>query len=126
MAACDELDAYIDDMIAQRRHNLTDDLISELIRAEDDGDRLTADELRMLAEALLMAGTDTTRNQLAAAVQVLCDHPEQWALLAEHPELAPQAVEELMRHQPGHFHHHAQGCRGCRTRRRARSPPARW
>jgi cytochrome P450 len=100
MAAFDELDAYIEDMVAQRRHNLTDDLISELIRAEDDGDRLTADELLMLAEALLMAGTDTTRNQLAAAVQDLCDHPKQWALLGEHPELAPQAVEELMRHSP--------------------------
>ena len=100
MAAFDELDAYIEDMVARRRHNLTDDLISELIRAEDDGDRLTADELVMLAEGLLMAGTDTTRNQLAAAVQDLCDHPEQWALLAAHPELAPQAVEELMRHSP--------------------------
>lgn len=100
MAAFDKLDAYVEDMIARRRHSLTDDLISELIRAEDDGDRLTADELLMLAEGLLMAGTDTTRNQLAAAVQDLCDHPEQWALLAEHPELAPQAVEELMRHSP--------------------------
>jgi cytochrome P450 len=100
MAAFDELDAYIDDMVAQRRRNLTDDLISQLIRAEDDGDRLSADELVMLAEVLLMAGTDTTRNQLAAAMQVLCDHPQQWALLAEHPELAPQAVEELMRHSP--------------------------
>ena len=100
MNAFDELDAYINDMIAQRRSNLTDDLISQLIRAEHDGDRLTADELTMLAEALLMAGTDTTRNQLAAAVQVLCDHPQQWALLAEHPELAPRAVEELMRHSP--------------------------
>jgi cytochrome P450 len=100
MAAFDELDAYIDDMVAQRRHNLTDDLISQLIRAEDGGDRLTAGELRMLAEGLLMAGTDTTRNQLAAAVQDLCDHPQQWALLADHPELAPQAVEELMRHSP--------------------------
>ena len=100
MDAFDELDAYIDDMVAQRRRHLTDDLISQLIRAEHDGDRLSADELRMLAEALLMAGTDTTRNQLAAAVQELCDHPEQWALLAEHPELAPQAVEELMRYCP--------------------------
>jgi cytochrome P450 len=103
MAAFDELDAYIDEMVAQRRHNLTDDLISQLIRAEDDGDRLTAVELRMLAEGLLMAGTDTTRNQLAAAVEDLCDHPQQWALLAEHPELAPQAVEELMRHSPAIF-----------------------
>ena len=100
MAAFDELDTYIDDMVAQRRRNLTDDLISQLIRAEDDGDRLSADELVMLTEALLMAGTDTTRNQLAAAVAALCDHPQQWALLAEHPELAPQAVEELMRHNP--------------------------
>jgi len=100
MAAFDELDAYIDDMVAHRRRNLTDDVISGLIRAEDDGDRLSAAELRMLAEALLMAGTDTTRNQLAAAVQVLADHPDQWALLAQHPELAPQAVHELMRYCP--------------------------
>ena len=49
---------------------------------------------------LLVAGTDTTRNQLAASVQALCDHPEQWALLAEHPELAGNAVEETMRHSP--------------------------
>jgi cytochrome P450 len=47
-----------------------------------------------------MAGTDTTRNQLAASVDVLCDHPDQWALLAEQPELAPRAVEETMRHSP--------------------------
>ena len=100
MAAFDELDAYIDDMVAHRRRNLTDDVISQLIRAEDDGDRLSAAELRMLAETLLMAGTDTTRNQLAAAVQVLADHPDHWALLAQHPELAPKAVHELMRYCP--------------------------
>ena len=100
LAAWDELDAYIDDMVAQRRPTLTDDLISELIRAEDDGDRLNIEELRMLAAGLLMAGTDTTRNQLAASVHVLCDHPDQWALLAQHPELANNAVEETMRHSP--------------------------
>ncbi|WP_029111819.1 cytochrome P450 [Mycobacterium sp. URHB0044] len=96
----DALDAYLDEMIDDRRHNLTDDLISELIRAEEDGDRLTHAELLMLASGLLMAGTDTTRNQVAASVQVLCDRPDQWALLAEHPELAPNAVEETMRHSP--------------------------
>ena len=100
LAAWDELDAYIDDMVAHRRQTLTDDLISELIRAEDDGDHLSADELRMLVAGLLMAGTDTTRNQLAASVQMLCDHPDQWALLAEHPEFAVNAVEETMRHSP--------------------------
>jgi cytochrome P450 len=95
-----EMDAYIDGMVADRRRSLTDDLISELIRAEDDGDRLTMDELRMLAAGILMAGTDTTRNQVAAAVDVLCDYPEQWDLLADRPELAPKVVEEVMRYSP--------------------------
>ncbi|KZS62413.1 cytochrome [Mycobacterium kansasii] len=103
MNAYDQLDAYVDDMVVQRRDNLTDDLISELIRAEEDGARLNRDELCRLVSAMLMAGTDTTRNQLAAAVQVLCDHPEQWALLGRHPELAPTAVAELVRHTPAVF-----------------------
>jgi len=100
LAAWDELDAYVDDMVAHRRHTLTDDLTSELVHAEYDGDRLSSDELRMLVAGLLMAGTDTTRNQLAASVHVLCDHPDQWALLAQHPELAANAVEETIRHSP--------------------------
>jgi cytochrome P450 len=102
-----ELDAYVDEMVAERRHRLTDDLLSNLIRAEDPtflgdrrGDRLDADELRMTVAGLLLAGTDTTRNQLAASLQVLLDHPEQWAMLREHPELAMSAVEESMRHSP--------------------------
>jgi cytochrome P450 len=100
LTAWEALDAYIDDMVSHRRDALTDDLISELIRAEDDGDRLSAGELRMLVAGLLMAGTDTTRNQLAASVHVLCDHPDQWALLGQHPELAVNAVTETMRHSP--------------------------
>jgi len=54
----------------------------------------------MLAGGLLLAGTDTTRNQVAASVQVLCEHPDQWQLLKEQPELAMRAVEETMRHSP--------------------------
>ncbi|OBK18578.1 cytochrome P450 [Mycobacterium asiaticum] len=100
MRAWSELDAYVDDMVAARRDNLTDDLLSELIRAESDGDRLNLDELRMLVAGFLMAGTDTTRNQLAASIQVLCEHPDQWTKLRDHPELAMQAVEESMRHSP--------------------------
>lgn len=99
MAAYDELDAYIADMVVQRRNNRTDDMVSDLMRAQGE-DQLTQRELCMLISALLIAGTDSTRNQLAAAVQVLCDHPEQWALLAERPELAPAAVNELLRHTP--------------------------
>ncbi|WP_099039934.1 cytochrome P450 [Mycobacterium neglectum] len=100
MRAWGELDDYVDEMVARRRHSPTDDLLSDLIRAEDEGDRLNAAELRMLAGGLLLAGTDTTRNQLAASIDVLVDHPDQWALLAEHPELAAGAVEETMRHSP--------------------------
>ena len=91
---------YLEELIADRRRSLSDDLLSELIRAEDQGDRLTHDELVNLAIILLNAGTDSTRNQLAAAVQTLADHPDQWELLAERPELARQAVEELVRHSP--------------------------
>ncbi|HET6817540.1 MAG TPA: cytochrome P450 [Mycobacteriales bacterium] len=95
-----ELDAYIDALVDQRRTSLSDDLLSDLIRAEDDGDRLTREELRMLVGAVLTAGTDTTRNQLAAMVQVFSEHPDQWQLVRDRPELAPAAIEEVMRHSP--------------------------
>lgn len=100
MRAWGELDDYVDVMIERRREALTDDLISELIRAEDAGDRLSQEELRTLAASLLMAGTDTTRNQLAASMQALCDHPDQWEVLGDNPQFAMRAVEESMRHSP--------------------------
>ena len=81
---------YIEELIAARRRSFSDDLISELIRAEDGGDQLSHDHLVNLAVILLNAGTDTTRNQLAAAVQTLTDHPDQWELLARYPVLAGQ------------------------------------
>lgn len=100
LRAWDAFDDYIDDLIDRRRNQLTNDLISELIRAEIDGDRLSAAEVRMLAFSILLAGTDTTRTQLGASMQVLCDHPEQFAVLRDRPELAMNAVEETMRHSP--------------------------
>ena len=96
--AQDELDAYVSEIIEQRRSTPTDDLISSLIAAEADGDRLSHAELVMLCEAVLMAGTDTTRNQLGCSVSLFAKHPDQWRLLAERPELAPRAVEETMRY----------------------------
>jgi cytochrome P450 len=99
-AASDELDAYVRAMIDERRAapDPPDDLLSALIAAEEAGDRLSTDELVMMAEAVLMAGTDTTRNQLACSVALLSQHPDQWALVTERPELASRAVEETMRH----------------------------
>ncbi|MBX7434807.1 cytochrome P450 [Mycobacterium sp. Y57] len=100
LKAWQELDDYIDDLVEARRGALGDDLLSELVRVEDEGDRLDADELRMLVAGLLIAGTDTTRNQVAAAVHALSEYPDQWALLAEEPGLAQAAAEEVIRHSP--------------------------
>ena len=85
-------------MIVERRRNPRDDLLSDLIAVEEEGDRLSTEEMAMLAQAVLMAGTDTTRNQLACSVAVFSEQPEQWRLLAEQPELAPRAVEQSMRY----------------------------
>jgi cytochrome P450 len=97
-AASAELDEYVRQMIAERRKQPAKDLLSDLIAAEEAGDRLSTDELVMLAEAVLMAGTDTTRNQLACSVALFTEYPEQWARLADEPELASRAVEESMRY----------------------------
>ena len=96
--AGEELTAYVSAMITARRADPRDDLLSDLIAIEQEGDRLSTDEMAMLAQAVLMAGTDTTRNQLACSVALFTEHPDQWALLAERPELAGRAVEESMRY----------------------------
>jgi cytochrome P450 len=93
-----ELTAYVSDMITQRRSEPRQDLLSDLIAIEEEGDRLSTEEMAMLAQAVLMAGTDTTRNQLACSIALFAEHPAQWKLLAEHPEMAPRAVEESMRY----------------------------
>jgi len=98
MNAQNEMDAYTRDLIAQRRSKPADDLLTDLIAAEEAGDRLSTDELVMMVNAVIVAGTDTTRNQLGCAVAMFAQHPEQWALLADRPELAGRAVEETMRY----------------------------
>ncbi len=97
-AATAELDAYVRAMVDERRSTPADDLLSDLIAAEEAGDRLSTDELVMMTEAVLMAGTDTTRNQLACSVALLAEHPDQWRRLAEDPSLAKPAVEGTMRY----------------------------
>jgi cytochrome P450 len=96
--AGEELDEYVTSMIAERRSDLREDLLSDMIAAEESGDRMSTAELVMMTEAVLMAGTDTTRNQLACAVALFTEHPDQWKLLAGDPSLATRAVEESMRY----------------------------
>src|SRR5436305_316558 len=91
------LNDYLADLIAERQRRPRQDLVSQLIAAGDDGDRLSPLELGALLGGLLFAGYDTTRNQLALAMTLFCEHPEQWRLLAERPELVAPAVEEVMR-----------------------------
>jgi cytochrome P450 len=97
MRAQDELDEYMGALIEERRESPTGDLLSALIAAEAEGDRLSHEEMVSLCEAVLMAGTDTTRNQLGCSMFLFANHPDQWDLLRERPELAPRAVEETMR-----------------------------
>ncbi len=96
--ASNEISGYVADMVADRRTHPRDDLLSDLIAIEEEGDRLSTEEMTMLAQAVLLAGTDTTRNQLACSVAIFAEHPDQWTMLAEQPDLAPRAVEESMRY----------------------------
>ena len=96
--AQDELGAYTRQLIADRRSLPADDLITSLIAAEEAGDKLDEAELEMMVEAVIVGGTDTTRNQLGCSIALFAEHPEQWKLLAEQPELAGKAVEETMRY----------------------------
>ena len=98
VTAGEELDAYVVELIEARRGDLREDLLSDLIAAEEEGDKLDTSELVMMVEAVILAGTDTTRNQLACALATFADHPEQWAMLAEQPELAARATEESFRY----------------------------
>ena len=98
LAAQADLDAYVRQLISERRSSPADDLITSLIAAEEAGDKLNENELVSMVEAVIIGGTDTTRNQLGCSVALFAEHPEQWKLLAERPELAGKAVEETMRY----------------------------
>jgi cytochrome P450 len=98
--AVEEFYEYVGALLDQRRGNPGDDLISTLMEAEEQGDRLSDVELVNLVLNVLIGGVDTTASQLAQAIRLFAEHPDQWELLAESPELAPQAVEEVVRFEP--------------------------
>jgi cytochrome P450 len=99
-AARSYLYAATDWLCASRRLQPGDDLISGLVAAADDGDRLTTQELRSMIVALIVGGQDSTRIQLGSAMLLFARHPDQWALLAGRPELAARATEEVLRLSP--------------------------
>ena len=99
-AALAGLYGYADGLIADRKANPGDDFVTHLVRANLEGDRLSDEELRDNLVLLIFGGIDTTRNQLGLGIDTFVRHPDQWALLAERPELAANAVEEIMRIRP--------------------------
>ena len=93
-----EFGEYFVELIAARRSTPGDDLLTKLIRAEDEGDRLTVEELIATAILLLVAGHETTVGLISNAMLALLRHPDQFAAVVADPALASAAVEETLRH----------------------------
>ena len=91
------INGYMADLVARKRQAPADDLISVLIEARDSGDRLSEAELVRFCFGLLMAGHETTANQLNMSFVALCHHPAELDRLRADPGLIPAAVEELLR-----------------------------
>jgi cytochrome P450 len=98
-AVC-ELYDYVNDLLDLRRREPADDLISTLLRIEEEGERLSGPECVNLVLNVLAGGVDTTAAQLAHALRLFATHPEQWEALQERPELVTRAVDEVLRFEP--------------------------
>lgn len=93
-----EFGEYFTELIAARRSTPGDDLLTKLIKAEDEGDRLTVDELIATAVLLLVAGHETTVGLISNAMLALLRHRDQYAAVVADPALAGPAVEETLRY----------------------------
>jgi cytochrome P450 len=94
-----ELRQYLMPMIESRRKNPTDDLLSVLVQAEDEGSKLSTVELLSNLILLIVAGHETTVNLIANSVLNLLRHPEQHEIFKQMPELAPSVVNEVLRYE---------------------------
>jgi cytochrome P450 len=92
------LAGYFDALFEERRRQPQDDLVSGLVAAEEEGDRLSADELRAITVLLFIAGHETTMNLIGNGTYALLQHPDQLALVRDDPEMARSAIEELLRY----------------------------
>lgn len=97
-AAALSLFSYFEGLIAERRGNLRDDLLSTLITAEEDGETLSEIELYSQAIGLLIAGFETTIGLIGNGLTTLIRHPDELRKLRAHPELIESAVEECLRY----------------------------
>ena len=94
-----EFSAYFQHAIDERRERPRDDLISVLVRAKEERDALTGEEVLAFTLLLLLAGNETTTNLIGNAVLALLDHPDQLAKVLDDPALVPNMVEEALRYE---------------------------
>ncbi len=101
--AVDEFYEYAEALVRTRREDPGDDLVSQLVAAADPAhppERLSDVECINLVFNILVGGVDTSQSQLAHAIRLLAEHPEQWELLVADPSLAERAVDEALRYEP--------------------------
>jgi cytochrome P450 len=98
-AVTNEMRAWLPDLIAQRQEAHQDDLLTRLVEAEVDGERLTQEEILGFVQLLLVGGQETTANLINNAVLCFLEHPDQLARLRAAPELLPAAIEEVLRYR---------------------------
>lgn len=99
MASGEKLDAYFAELMAARRVDPRDDLISDMVQSQADGGDFEDDELRVNLQALLVGGNLTTTDLIGNGVWLLLRHPEQLQALKDDPGLAAAAVEEVLRYE---------------------------
>jgi cytochrome P450 len=94
-----EMGAYLAGLLDERRIVPKDDLLTKLVEAEVDGQRMTDDEILGFFQLLLIAGSETTTNLLNNAILCLLEHPDQFARLQATPDLMPSTIEEVLRYR---------------------------
>jgi cytochrome P450 len=94
-----EMDAYLTDLVSERKAAPRDDLLTRLIHAEIDGERLTHEEILGFFQLLLVAGSETTANLIGNAILCFMDNPAELARLEAKPELLHSAIEEVLRYR---------------------------
>ena len=92
-----EMFMYANELAAERRASPRDDIITALLEAEIDGDRLSEMDFNLFFLLLAVAGNETTRNSISHGVRAFCDFPDQYQLLVDDPTLASSATEEIVR-----------------------------
>jgi cytochrome P450 len=98
-AATSAFHAYLDELIALRRREPRDDLLSRLIEAEEEGTRLDGEEMKSFVVNILAAGTETTTHLLSVGLHTLLRHPAQLAALRAEPGLLGATIDELLRYE---------------------------